>query len=625
MTLASDSPINFTLDDTLTLTGADVIDPCLIDPDSTDSKDSVSRADQVNGSLQSHGLDDHTQRALSMIEPELVESLNRVAAQLDNLIDLSLGEKLRTESLIKRLADQLDEIAGVFKILELPAAADLSAHLRAAIAKVSEQTPIDPDKIHQALFKSTYLLPRYFEYVAVTGEKTPLLLAPCFYSLASAGLSRFVDESELLGVEFTVRPSVLDASTLSYESQQTETEANNDDPTSVFRRLRHMYQTGLIGLLKDNQVDAKLALIERVVSRCINLCSDTPMAYVWKFLAEYLVAIRESRLEFTPQRKHFFAKFDRCLKQLEIDPTEAMKSLPNAAVLNELITLLMLSKPSDTLQQEIADFGDFPRLTLSDGELIKHREAMERSTHKALLAMLEAIGGELEGAKGILDSMSESGICEPADVDGLLKVCGQISAVLSLSGFDKASDSINKALESISLWRETAPDQEDLLEIANLMLYIENAMLTGSLMYQDWDDAAHDTVVKGLLQNAQLELYKEAKNNLHLAKRAVSSYIESDFDREHIAYVSRSLEAVAGAFNMIEISSVEELMSLCAQSVQREYELHSEECATTFENLADALVSCEYLLDELSSGRLMDARTAQLIDESLGVLRSPHS
>jgi hypothetical protein len=321
------------------------------------------------------------------------------------------------------------------------------------------------------------LLPRFFEYVQTTGVASPLLLAPCFYALASAGLSKFVMENELVefdyqakslsesldnkagGLDESLDCEEVELSLVPLPKAEEQLDEEIVDPTSeqnrspedqrqTFRRLRQMYQTALIGLLRDNDISGKLKLIDHVSERCLELCSGSINESVWRLLRKVVVAFNEHGLELTAQRLHFFAKFDRSLKQLEKDPLHGMHCFPDEAVLAELSLLLLLADTQNV--KDINRLGKFTPIPWSDKALLAHREAMERSTYKALHSVLDVINDELLGAKRMLDMMSESGLCEADDVDTLVENCGRISAVLKVSGFATATSPIDNAVAQMN-------------------------------------------------------------------------------------------------------------------------------------------------------------------------------
>ncbi|MDA8963267.1 hypothetical protein N9F42_03925 [Pseudomonadales bacterium] len=615
------------------------------------------------------------QSAFDVVEPELVEALSRVSEQLNLLVEQSLNDATPADALIQKLSSQLDEVAGVFSLLGLSVAADLSLQLAQAVERVYQAKSNEDDAVtareYEALFQCVYLLPRFFEYVQTTGVASPLLLAPCFYGLASAGLSAFVTESALIEFDYQLNdlveasnklsdnellvsavPEVMELTLVPLTDPKEESEASNgeasdsgmndsevsdseaavtqsatidntEEQQKTFRRLRQMYQTALIGLLRDSDIGAKLVLIDRVAERAIDLCDGGVNASVWRLVKKLVAAFNSEMLELTPQRRHFFTKFDRSLKRLEKDPLHGMHSLPDCAVLAELTLLLLLAEPQNVNDEDLNQLGQFTPLPWNDKALVAHREAMERSTYKALLSMLDVVKDELLGAKRILDMMSESGLCEADDINTLVSNCERISAVLKVSGYVAATAPIDQSLEQINSWRIASPDQEALLHVANMILYIENALLTGSLLESVDSQEAQSTVAKGLLQQAQMNLYEESKSNIGLAKRAVIAYIDSNYDREHIANVGVCLESIGGAFSIMTIENAEILMNRCAVLLNAAYQKNSNEGAVDdwLERLADALVSVEYLLEELAAGRAVDNMVSKLIDDSVLALQ----
>ena len=80
------------------------------------------------------------------------------------------------------------------------------------------------------------------------------------------------------------------------------------------------------------------------------------------------------------------------------------------------------------------------------------------------------------------------------------------------------------------------------------------------------------------------------------------------------------LSAIAGAFGMVQIDNASALMKRCAELLEAIYKEEQAVDDTLLDNLADALVTTEYLLEELAMGRGQDASLAQLLDESLEAL-----
>ena len=169
-------------------------------------------------------------------------------------------------------------------------------------------------------------------------------------------------------------------------------------------------------------------------------------------------------------------------------------------------------------------------------------------------------------------------------------------------------------------WANGYPDTEEMLEVANVFLYLESAVNARLLPVEANTGDKAAVVADGLLQQAKVILFTEARANLSLAKRAVTSYIESNFDPEHIANVAPCLHAVRGAFSMLNLENAVELMNRCAECIANEYEKRESTEVEALETLADALVTTEYLLDELAAGREVGPELDKLLVANLAAL-----
>ena len=95
--------------------------------------------------------------AFDVVEPELVEALSRVSEQLNVLVEQSLNDATPAKALVEKLSLQLDEVAGVFTLLDLPVAASLSLQLAQAVEQVyaaesDDQQVVNPRQ-YDALFQ----------------------------------------------------------------------------------------------------------------------------------------------------------------------------------------------------------------------------------------------------------------------------------------------------------------------------------------------------------------------------------------------------------------------------------------------------------------------------------------
>ena len=90
-------------------------------PSSAENR-SVSSLQPMSGGMSAYNRS--PQSSLDIVEPELVEALSRVSEQLDAIVEQSLNDEAPAQALAEKLSAQLDEVAGVFTMLNLPVATD---------------------------------------------------------------------------------------------------------------------------------------------------------------------------------------------------------------------------------------------------------------------------------------------------------------------------------------------------------------------------------------------------------------------------------------------------------------------------------------------------------------------
>src|SRR5690606_15734147 len=114
----------------------------------------------------------------------------------------------------------------------------------------------------------------------------------------------------------------------------------------------------------------------------------------------------------------------------------------------------------------------------------------------------------------------------------------------------------------------------------------------------------------------------EAQAGLNLAKRAITSYLESSGDKLHLANVPSTLQAVRGGLWFLQQQRAAWLVGACAEYIQKQMlEAAQTPPGQLLETLADALSSLEYYLE---SGAVMRPETRpsvlDLAEESIKAL-----
>jgi len=586
--------------------------------------------------------DRYIDSSLQSLQDEIAEIQQALAKALDsNWDDLDTAPPFEAAAAGK-IASKLDEIAGALTMLNMAEPAKLVVHLKLAVLKLGDNPALADVKQRQAVFEAGYFLSLYIDFVrslrANAGDEMPLILSPFFYKLASAGLAPFVDESEIAGIAINFRlaperTGLFDEAPAApatpcppdYNPEhkknlnQREAIANNQ---ATYRRLRKMYQVALIGLLRGSSSNEQLTLVDHVASRSAELIDEPLLQAAWASISMLVTQFTQGNLELTPQRKHFFARFDRWLREMSKGEFIEFHDPENSNAIRELATLLILAGHQEYAQSKFHDFFNIDVVKWTDEQIVAQRRSVESGLRESLMAMSESISELLDGLKQRLSVMSESELCEQSDVSYLTSTMHAIAAVLKFCNFTKPALVLESAAEQVKSWTVEMPTEQVLLQVANSILSIENALLCYSMnnaVGQNEHDASL-SLEDGMIAQAHQNLFKEMQANISLSIRALNSYVESEYDREHIANVGSSLIGAIGGFQMVGLVDAANLAEKCAARISEEYDSEEGGDTARLEKIADCLVSIEYVLHELAAGGKLDGSMQQLIAENMASL-----
>src|SRR5690606_9480831 len=129
---------------------------------------------------------------------------------------------------------------------------------------------VSPERLVGTLGNGIVLLGRYLEYVQLKNAPMPELLVGGINELRRAAGKALIPESHFFRVD------------VARERQPPAAPgtAPRAEVARQCRRLRHMYQVGLLGVLKGDS-RTSLKLVNRALARIDRLCGDAPLGRLW--------------------------------------------------------------------------------------------------------------------------------------------------------------------------------------------------------------------------------------------------------------------------------------------------------------------------------------------------------
>ncbi|WP_339527162.1 ferrous iron transporter B [Pseudomonas sp. EA_35y_Pfl2_R111] len=550
--------------------------------------------------------------SLNLVRDELFTTMEEAESSLEHFIaDRHNG------SLLQQAVENLHQVRGTLNLIELAGAELLAQEVLDQATDIPAGAGEERDVQLSALSNALHVLRRYLENVEAHRQEMPELLLPAINDLRQAGGQPALPESFFFSVRLDhARPRTAPPSV---DGAARENEG---------RRLRHMYQVGLLGFIREQNPQASLKLMGRALTRLDSLFANEPRGRLCWVGAAAVEAQVDGQLLARKSRKQLFSRIDRELKQMLANGQyEAPRGL-----LKELLYLVALADARGPQAAALSEVFGLTPLPFTDHLLEEEYQRLAGPGQAVMRSLSSAIREELNSVKDMLD-LIERGTLQSDSLNSLHALLGKLSKTLGMVGLSSAGNSLNAQLQTVANWsEESAPAPEELHKLADAVLYVEG--MVASLERGERREARPAQAKPGdeaesfalhQLNEARIVVVDEAQAGLALAKRAITAYLESGGDRMHLSNVPFSLQAVRGGLWFLGQERAALLVGACADYIQQHmFDAPQMPSEQMLETLADALSSLEYYLE---AGAVMRPETQpsvlDLAAESVRALGMP--
>lgn len=521
--------------------------------------------------------------SLSLVRDELFLTME----QTESLLEQFIAER-NNGSYLQQAVESLQQIRGTLNLIELAGAELLAQELFQQANDIPTGAGEERNTQLAALSTALYVLRRYLESVDLHRQEFPELLLPAINELRLTSAQPPLPESFFFSVRLDSPRPESSSPTLARPVSLVQT-----------KRMRHMYQVGLLGYLRGDDPQASLKLMARAMTRLDQRFAAENRGRLCWVAAAALESCVDGKLLARKSRKQLFSRLDRELKQLFLSEQYDAPRL----LLKELLYLVALADSKGALAREVRAAFGLNSLPFTDHLLEDAYRGLAGPGQAVVRSLTSAINDELVNVKDYLD-LIERGTA-PADcLSNLYAVVGKLSKTLGMVGLSSAGNALHVQLPAISAWVEGAPvEPEALLKLADTVLHVEGMVVTfkqgptrGPAVSTVQEE--QQSFAMNQLREARIVVADEAFNGLAMTKRAITAYLESGGDKLHLANLPMILHAVQGGLLFIEQSRAAELVENCAEYILRHMleapQMPSEQMLDT---LADALTSLEYYLE----------------------------
>lgn len=558
-------------------------------------------------------------QSLHMIRDELVSTIEQSTRDLEVFVSED-GEAKSFQACIAGIK----QILGILRLLEFHGATLLAEELLATAETIKRKNADAVFERQLELVSNTFfVLTRYLEYAEQTERQIPVLLIPYINELKKFRREPVLPESFFFQANLKNMPKV------------PPTDAIQVLPSEflpLLVRLRHMYQLGLLGVLRGKQSKASLGLMRRALIRLQRLGTDKPLAILWWMGNLAIDAMMQTDMELIEPRKMLLSRIDRIIRQVQKGGPAAYQAAAPKGLIKELLYLLMLSgvdNPHVTHLRQL--FGVRP-LPYTEKTLGVERQALKGPSAHTVSSLVRVLHVEINNIKKVLETAA-MGSRMIDDVEGLVGTLSQIAETLHVVGLIGPSAILKEEMARVQEWQSFKEiDEEELNRTAKVLLYMESAVT--SLQYNKAssealtntsEESQNQVIASSELAQAEKIVLQECEGGLLLTKRAITAYSESSFDSGHISNIVKILNSVRGGLLMLKRERAAQVVDRCGAFVEKVL-MHNESppaLKELLETFADAIISVEYFLDTASTAARLDDSVLQIAEESLAALGFP--
>ncbi|HWV16658.1 MAG TPA: pilus assembly protein [Cellvibrio sp.] len=552
--------------------------------------------------------------SLKMVQGELISTIEESAGLIEQFVtDRNNGE------LLQRCVEGIRQVRGILNLIQLKGVNLLAEELAIHIKDVSPGEDAKTDRQLELISAAFFMLPRYLEYCVQTSRNMGMLLIPKINELRQARRAALLPESYY----FEFEPAAIERALAELAPQ----EAN----LPLLRRLRFMYQTGLLKVLQGNQVKSSLGIMCRALERLESLCGSSAMVNFFWVAAATLQAIGEEGMALSKSRKLLLGAIDREIKALEVDGQLVVARASNSAMLKDLLYLLVLSKSKSARSQDVIAAYGVPSFYYSDAELVREMEFLNGPSTNTISSMVSLLNGELKHTKNMLEHSAQGAAELKADAPELIAALTKIAEILALVGLVAPSKSLKQEVEKLRSWQAAGKSVAagDLLSIADTLLYVESTVaglgktnMSDDKLTQINALERDQVMASNQIAEAETLVIDEAQTGIAVVKRALSAFAESHYDQAHIVTIAARLDGIRGGMFVLGLPRAAKVLAGCILFVEQsliaqQQDLPIEHMLETF---ADAVVSLEYYLDSLKIDKNADTDVLRIAEESLEAL-----
>ncbi len=548
------------------------------------------------------------QVALGWVRDEIVKSLEQARLSLEAYFDND-----KDETQLQICIKNLHQVKGTLQILDFPGAIALTEEME-ELGLALESSEVEASAaVLEKLMGGILQLNLYLKKIHLGQQDMVFLLLPAINELR-----QIRQLAPLSSDSFAVRATKIEPPRPSTKFELPETP---EAFIELSKKLRHHFQRGLLGVLKQENVGQSLQRIHKVLERLEVLCHGHPVSQLWWIADGFVSALRDKEVQQKKEAKVHLGDIDRQIKRLAEVGEEALEDEISETLLHDLLEFISTSSVENNRLAQIRE-----AFAMDAEEIGTSETAFAGAGEEAMEAAAEVLKESIENVKVSIDLFVRSKKQDGEEAEKFLPQLKQVVDTLQLLGLKGMRANLIQQMDilQVEIDKQGKVDDGVIMDIAGALLIIEASL---SDLRNAQRDASAETVAVNAQESeyllAQYQFIREARINLQRAQDSIVDFMASNGDQDAIREVPIWLADAEGGFSILSMANIEQMIKSCRKYVEHKM-LNQPRLPPQKEldALADVLTSVEYYLEGFSESGSQSLNTIlTAADRSLTLLQ----
>ncbi|MCC7516011.1 MAG: hybrid sensor histidine kinase/response regulator, partial [Pseudomonadales bacterium] len=204
--------------------------------------------------------------AIEWVAGEIGETLSQASSALEAYV-ANPDDATR----IRFCLNHLHQVLNILQMVELHGGALLAEEMEKLAQALIDKTVQNTVDAHEVLMRAILQLPLYLERVKTLRADDPASLMGLLNDLRTVRKEQLFTESQLFAPDMRA----------AYQVQGPRVRFSEEAFHEVMKKLRHMFESVMVGIMRDKNYDVRLPALRKVFENFRKICQGTARAPLW--------------------------------------------------------------------------------------------------------------------------------------------------------------------------------------------------------------------------------------------------------------------------------------------------------------------------------------------------------